>query len=355
MSGVSKGTVDRVLHGRQGVARKTRTKVLDIIHQTGYMPNVYASLLSRKKTYTILAIIPYFQRGDYWELVHRGITTAGTRGNALNIDINIIYYNQFDLDSFRQACTHTLALNPHAVLLAPIYKDESARLAHQLSTRNIPLAYVDSKIENTHYLAYFGMPLFESGYLAAHLLLDDDDAQEIVNFNVDRGGAAPNDSMTKRWEGFRQYLADHHQGTCTIHNHSILPHDFMYNIKLFDAFFAQHPHVRHILALHSRAYLIAEWMEMRGIHHKKLLGFDMLRKNLQAVREGYITHLITERTAEDVCRAMQALVRFLVFKTKPERQDNFTSMDILNRYNVDFYPITPTADSSLTDHSPLAD
>ena len=75
-AGVSIGTVDRVLHHREGVSEKTRKKVFDVINEIGYKPNIYASILSRRKDFTIVAIIPYFQTGEYWELVYNGITRA---------------------------------------------------------------------------------------------------------------------------------------------------------------------------------------------------------------------------------------------------------------------------------------
>ena len=41
-SGVTIGTVDRVLHERGEVSEKTREKVLRAVRELGYKPNVYA-------------------------------------------------------------------------------------------------------------------------------------------------------------------------------------------------------------------------------------------------------------------------------------------------------------------------
>lgn len=48
-SGVTIGTVDRVLHERGEVSEKTREKVLRAVRELGYKPNVYASMLARNK------------------------------------------------------------------------------------------------------------------------------------------------------------------------------------------------------------------------------------------------------------------------------------------------------------------
>lgn len=336
LSGVSKGTVDRVLHDRSGVSEKTKKRVLEVIKEIGYMPNVYASMLSQKRSYRIIAILPYFQKGDYWEMVYDGIMASIEQNKNIHIDIDIIYYNQFDVGSFSKACSHTLALEPNAVLIAPIYKEEASNLVSKLSELSVPVVYIDTKLDNSNYLAYYGMPLYASGYLAAHLVFDGQKIPEIVNFNVDRGGAAPNDSMINRHKGFMAYIEEHNLN-CKVYDFSMMPYDFMYNIKLFDSFFCEHPDVKHIITLNSRAYIISEWLEMRGIKDKKLLGFDMLEKNMQGVRNGYISVLIAERTALHVQQGMQALINFLVFKKKPMIKDNLFSMDVLNKYNVDYY------------------
>ncbi len=50
-SGVTIGTVDRVLHERGEVSEKTREKVLRAVRELGYKPNVYASMLARNKSH----------------------------------------------------------------------------------------------------------------------------------------------------------------------------------------------------------------------------------------------------------------------------------------------------------------
>lgn len=336
-AGVSIGTVDRVVHNREGVSEKTRRKVFKVIDEIGYKTNIYASILSRKKAFCIVAIIPYFQTGEYWELVNNGITRAVRESQGLNVDLKIFYYNQFDLESFRAACRNTLDAQPDGLFIAPIYKEETIRLVHRLSALSIPVAYIDTKPENTDYLAYFGMPLFESGYLAADLLVGSDpEVKEVVSFNIDRGEAPPNDSTLNRHKGFLAYLNDHNP-QCRLTDCSMSPFDFLYNMKLFDNFFAEHPDVNHIITFNSRAHLISDWMELRGIRDKKLLGFDMLQANMRALRNGTISTLIAERTDKEAFKAVRSLIDFLVLRQKPVRRDNFSSIDILTRYNVDFY------------------
>lgn len=336
-AGVSIGTVDRVVHNRDGVSDATRKRVFRVIEEIGYKPNIYASILSRRKAFVIVALIPYFQTGEYWELAYRGLNKAVRQSQGLNVDLKIFYYNQFELESFRAACRNTIDAQPDALFIAPIYKEETIRLVRHLEALSIPIVYIDTKPENTEYLAYFGMPLFESGYLAADLLVGSDpNVREVVSFNIDRGEAPPNDSTLNRHKGFLAYLQDHNPG-CRLTDCSMSPFDFLQNMKIFDRFFEEHPDVDHIITFNSRAHLISDWMELRGVRDKKLLGFDMLQANMRALKNGTISTLIAERTDEEAFHALKSLIDFLVLRQKPARRDNFSPLDILTRYNVDFY------------------
>ena len=55
---VSTGTVDRVLHNRGRVSAKVQEKVLKIIKEMDYEPNLIARALGSKKTYHIAALFP---------------------------------------------------------------------------------------------------------------------------------------------------------------------------------------------------------------------------------------------------------------------------------------------------------
>jgi LacI family transcriptional regulator len=50
LANVSIGTVDRALHGRNGIRESTRHRILQIAAQIGYTPNLAARALSASKT-----------------------------------------------------------------------------------------------------------------------------------------------------------------------------------------------------------------------------------------------------------------------------------------------------------------
>ena len=97
---VSKGTVDRVIHNRGEVSEESRAKVMEVIEQLGYKPNMYASLLASKREYKIVALIPEFSEGEFWELMQRGISKAAREYAEFNVDIGRITGCRIDCPIF---------------------------------------------------------------------------------------------------------------------------------------------------------------------------------------------------------------------------------------------------------------
>ena len=169
-TGLSKGTVDRVIHNRGEVSAKSREKVLKAIREFGYEPNLHASLLASGHRKNVVLLIPSPASGSFWTLSAEGMKNAAETVGPLGIDCKTVTYDQYDLASFRVACDLVLDSHPDGVVLAPMFHYESFSLGERLHAERIPFVLVDSKIENKNYLAYFGMQEYASGYLCGDQL-----------------------------------------------------------------------------------------------------------------------------------------------------------------------------------------
>lgn len=336
-SGVSIGTVDRIVHNRGRVSPETEKTVRQKIAELGFRPNIHASMLSVKKEFRIAVIIPFFQSGDFWSLINLGITKALEEYEALRIDLIPLYYNQFDEASFKQACEKCKEISPDGLLMAPIHKDLSWELVNTLNKKGTSTIFIDTMIPDCDYLAFYGINMFDSAYIAADLLFKRDPGiRRIVSFNIDRGNYPKNEAFEKRRNGLLQYISDFNLG-CELVECPMSPSDFMGNINTFDGFFRANPDIRNIITFNSRAHLISDWMEIRGYRQFDLTGYDMIPSNMEGVRKGTITTLIAERTDLESYSALKSLIEHLAFGRIPEKRDNFFPIDILTKYNVDYY------------------
>lgn len=69
LSGVSTGTVSRVLNGSLNVRPATRQQVLDVIERLKYQPSVHARRTAGAKAYTVSVILPMIETEFYARLV----------------------------------------------------------------------------------------------------------------------------------------------------------------------------------------------------------------------------------------------------------------------------------------------
>lgn len=336
-AGVSKGTVDRVIHNRGEVSEKSRKKVLKVIEELGYKPNVYASMLASQKKHTICCIIPEYTEGDFWSLSAKGINEAGESAMRYGVSAEIITYDQYDLESFRQSCQDALDRNPSGVVVAPVFRAETLVFAHELARRGIPYVYIDSKIdEDEGYLAYFGMPMFQSGYMCAHILMNGTDAEKVYVIRIERDKAKQSDPTAARRTGFTRYMTGHHPDTEVV-NVFIDPKDRDSRFEKLDQVFSKDSSRKLIVMFNSRIHLVADYVKTRGIRNTRIVGFDFLEKNVEALKEGIVQTIVAQHSDRQAASAVMSLVDKLIIGASPNRRDNFTQLDILNRYNCDYY------------------
>ena len=316
LAGVSKGTVDRVLHDRGGVSRKSMEKIRQVIDELGYEPNVYASMLAMRKEHVIACILPDSIKDDYWYLVREGFEKGGENIASMNIRTRIFLYDQYSPESFRKAGMQLLESNPSGVVLPPFFKNDTYTLANALSLRGIPYVYVDSKLEDDGHFAYYGMPMYKSGYLCARLLTLRVPQKQLKGVLVVRIIRYPSSD---------------------IHNLFIDPQAPKDTERQLNTFFKAHPGIHHIVMFNSRVHLLSDYLSRNPDPDRVVVGFDNLEKNISALSSGLINILICQHTDLQSYNAVMALSDYIIKHKRPERKDNFMHMDILTSLNIDNY------------------
>lgn len=336
-AGVSKGTVDRVIHNRGEVSRKSREKVLKVIEELGYKPNVYASMLASQKKRSIYCIIPEHSSGDFWSLTAKGLTEAGETASRYGIDVKIVTYDQYVIDSFRGVCLNVLDQSPSGVVVAPMFRAETLSFVQELAVRNIPYVYIDSKIEEDDgYLAYFGMPMFQSGYLCADILMNGTEADTVYVVRIERDKKGQSDPTAARRAGFMKYMSEHYPQTGII-NVFIDPKNRDNRFVKLDEVFDDSQGRKLIVMFNSRIHLVADYAMTRTMTDARIVGFDFLEKNIDALKEGCVQALIAQHSDRQAALAVLSMVDMFILGKEVVKKDNYTQMDILNRYNCDYY------------------
>ncbi|MDH6313521.1 LacI family transcriptional regulator [Parabacteroides sp. PFB2-10] len=337
LSGVSTGTVDRILHNRGKVSEEARQKVEAVLKEIDYHPNLIARSLALKKQYHLFTLIPSYQPGEYWELFMQGVDKAEQELFSYNINVTSLYFNQFDKSNFDKLTDELLAADCQGVVIATLFKQGVLELIASLDEKNIPYVLVDAYIENTRSIAYYGTNSYDSGYIAGRLLLEQiTDGEDIATFRFIRKGEANATQVQIRETGFRAYLSEHNYSG-KIHSVQLHADNQEENFRVLDAFFEANPDLHSGIIFSSRAYILGEYFNKRKSNSLfKLIGYDVIEKNVTYLENGLITHLIAQRPEVQGFNSLKALFRHLVLQEQVP-PINYMPIDVLIKENIKYY------------------
>lgn len=337
LSGVSTGTVDRILHNRGKVSEEARKKVEKVLKEIDYQPNLIARSLALKKTYRFFTLIPSYAEGEYWSIFCQGIEKAAKELFSYNVEVEYLYFDQYDQHSFDNLLPEIEKADCQGVVIATLFKDSVGQLIHYLDGEEIPYVLVDAYLDDTRCIAYYGTHSFDSGYIAGKLMFEQiRPDEELALFRFIRKGDRYSTQVRKREEGFREYLYKRDfQGK--IHTVAIHADNPVANEEILNAFFQAQPQVQAGIIFNSRAHLLGDYFCGRIAPGQfKLIGYDVIEANIRYLNEGYITHLIAQRPEVQGIHSIKALFRYLTLKEKPALI-NYMPIDILIKENIAYY------------------
>ena len=337
LADVSVGTVDRVIHGRSGVSEASKKRVEEILKQLDYQPNMYASALASNKKYTFICLLPEHLEGEYWTAVETGIHEAIATYSDFNTSVKINYYDPYDYHSFENASEAILALQPDGVMVAPTAPQYTKGFTDQLQALDIPYIYIDSNIKEEPALSFYGQNSHQSGYFAARMLmlLAGEDAQEIVIFRKINEGIVGSNQQERREIGFREYMQKHHPA-CRIWELDLHAKRDSEDTLMLDEFFQEHPTVKNGITFNSKAYIIGEYLQRHRKTDFNLMGYDLLKRNVDCLKEGSISFLIAQQPELQGANGIKALCDHLIFK-KEVTCINYMPIDLLTVETIDYY------------------
>lgn len=336
-SGVSVGTVDRVLHNRPNVSKEAREKVEKVLKEINYQPNMYASALAYNKSYTFYCIIPQHDSETYWEEIEEGAAKACEMRRDFHIDVEILYYKRFDSKSFTQVAHECLEKQPNGVVVVPSDMPATKRFCEVMHERNIPFILLDSYIPDLNPLSFFGQDSFSSGVFAAKILmLIAGNDKEIMLLKQMKNGKVASRQQENREQGFRHYMNEHFPKIkITELDIPAEDHKDGYDKKL-EAFFSSHPDIHNCITLGSKAHIVGEFLLKTNRRNIQIMGYDMVGKNAQCLRQGSVSFLIAQHAYMQGFNCIDCLFKAIVLHKKVDPA-NYMPIELLSKENVDFY------------------
>jgi LacI family transcriptional regulator len=338
MAGVSIGTVDRVLHNRGRVSKENLEKVKAVLEQVNYTPNIIARSLVSKKSYRLVALIPSFSQDEYWMYVAQGITKAAEEARTYGVIVEQQYFNQYDRSSFDNAIEKVVSTEFDGLVIANFFSTSVLNLSEHLNDKRIPYVYIDANITGQRPLAYYGTNSYDSGAVAAQLMLERINKQkDILITKIYYQQDELSTQVINREKGFMDYLNKIGFSGKIVHVHLKI-NEHQYNYETLDKIFHQNKNhsIAGAITFNSSCHILANYLKERNINDIYLVGYDLIEKNRVLLREGVIKLLIGQRPESQGYNAIKALTNKIIMDINPERI-NFMPIDLLIRENVDYY------------------
>ncbi|SNZ00048.1 LacI family DNA-binding transcriptional regulator [Flagellimonas pacifica] len=334
---VSPGTVDRVIHNREGVSEKTAERIRVILKEHNFKVNRIAQSLAMKKKYTIAVLMPgYDEENPFWRSPLEGIQKAKEEVRSFGVAVETFYFDQKNPKTYIDSFGELLKANPQGVVLVPTFKKETKELTNILVQENIPYVFLNIALEGYNNLSFIGQDSYKSGYLAGKLMqlcLKENDHILTVHSRPDLSNF---NNIEQRIKGFDTYFKEKHLKNT---NHSIEIVDFWDTEKVKAIIFnllKEEPKIKGIFVPNSRSYTIADHVSGFRAKIPFLIGFDTTEPNLHALMDEKITFLISQKPFQQGYRAISSLSKLLLYNEIPQTEI-LSSIEIVTKENIPVY------------------
>lgn len=336
-TGVSIGTVDRVLHNRGHVSAKAREKVLRAMEEMGYKPNILARMLVNNRPFRIACLLPDFRQDAYWVQPKEGIEKAVEAVRHYNVQADWFFFDMFNAGEFPSIARQALDSAPDALIVAPVFRQEGELFLREAAEQQVPVIMINTDLETGQYLCYIGQESYQSGLLAGRLLdFSLDSGDQALVLNLDRGVANARHLLDKE-QGFRDYFSGVFDKMIGVHSEIFEDFD---NAALLRTWMAaqieRFPRLRGIFVTNSRAYKLVAALNDDTLRRIRIVGFDLVKPNLKYLEENKINFLINQNAWHQGYLGILSAVNNLILN-KDIHRHQYLPLDIVVRENVNYY------------------
>ncbi|MEO7988883.1 MAG: substrate-binding domain-containing protein [Chryseolinea sp.] len=331
---VSVGTVDRVLHNRGRVSEDALKKVLAVLEEIDYKPNLIARTLGSNKSYRIALVVPDPTQDPYWEAPAEGISQAETEWSRYGFRTEQFLFDQYDNRSFEHAAEAALHSNPDGILIAPLFYRQSLPFFKQLEQQKIPFALFNTNIHEAKPLSFIGQDLNKSGRTAAELMClgqQESGTFAIVHIHEDIQNSI---HILEKEKGFIDYLKERNKDFKTITISLSNPNENSFYNQI--ASLCSTPGLKGIFVSTSKAFTIGSYLKETRQNNIRLIGYDLIPENLEYLKSGEITFLINQNPKRQAFLGIRCLANHLLFKREIQSID-LLPLEIITAENLQSY------------------
>lgn len=169
-AGVSRGTVDRVLHNRGSVKPDVAKRVRNLAKELGYVPNRAGLALAAHRTpIKIGVLMPSVGNAFYQEII-LGIYEAQSEYADLGLDVILEEIDGFDDEAHLAGIENLLKQGCKALCLATVNTPKMRDCINDLYEKKFPVVLLNTEVADTKRLCYVGSDYITAGATCAGMV-----------------------------------------------------------------------------------------------------------------------------------------------------------------------------------------
>ena len=170
MAGVSRGTVDKVIHDRPGVNVETKEKVLAIIKELNYKPNPIGKALVQNQSPIKIGVILTPEHNPFIKDMLKGIKQADEEFYAFGIEVIKHIPETLETREHLSILEELERERVDGIALFPIHDEKVSAKITELQEKGISILTFNSRVDNINELWFVGQAHVKGGKVAAGLM-----------------------------------------------------------------------------------------------------------------------------------------------------------------------------------------
>jgi LacI family transcriptional regulator len=329
IANVSVGTVDRIIHNRGQVTEENIEKVNAIIKEYGYKKNIFASNLAFNKKFKFAVFLPKNENIEYWQAPIIGISKAAEELANFGVTVEYFFFD-YNITSFKKTAIKVLKLDHDGLLFAPIFYEESVSFLNEYKKKDTPIVMIDSNLPEIEGVAYIGQDSYQSGYLGGKLIsygIKNDSNVLILIINQNVESTSRTNVFLQRIKGFYAFFKEK-EGLPKFNFTEIsIKYDIEKQLttKIFNG-------IDCVFIPNSRVYIVARFIKENNLKGIRVVGYELLKQNLEYLNNGIIDFLIHQKPEEQGYMGINHLYKKSVLK-EPVENLQYIPLEIIVKEN----------------------
>ena len=325
MTGVSRGTVDRVIHHRGIVAEETRIRIQEVIDEYEFRPNPVGRALSSKKPYKI-GVILIQENVPFFQVIKEGINSSAYKYRDYPVEVLIQHLPGMDEDDYLNAFEQ-LQKQVNAFVIVGYNTEKINRKVNALAEEGIPVITINVDLPDSKRNAYIDIDNYKGGQCLAGIV------NEMVCGKTDvllLGGHSKNRLERERLDGFMSVI--HSSIDCS---------DFFYTQDeseavdqiVYDQLSKKSYDM--IVTFGYGTHIICDVIDRLHLNKKPhVFGIDLSDESKKCLKEGKISYIIDQSAFDQGYKEISYLCESFLYDEPLPQGNVYLPITIHSPYNL---------------------